>query len=37
MNRLHSIKADAVLRGIAPRDQLCAPPGVTGGSWDVGD
>ena len=32
MNRLHRIKA----RGVAARDQVCAPAGVTGESCVVG-
>jgi hypothetical protein len=36
MIRFHSTKAHAVLRGVARRDHVCAPPGVTGESWDIG-
>jgi hypothetical protein len=35
MIRFHSTKAGAVLRGVAPGAHLCAPPGVTGESWDI--
>jgi len=36
MNRFDPTKAHAVLCGVGPRDQVYAPPGVTGKSCDIG-
>ena len=36
MNRFDRTKAHAVQRGVAPSDQVCATPGVTGESRVVG-